>query len=71
MLTPETTAFSDWASVWELTPSRRASSWFTRMRNVRIGSIQLKLMDWVRASLRHHRGRLVGELAHLLRIRAR
>ena len=69
MLMPETTAFSDCARVWELTPSRRASSWLTRMRSVRIGSIQLKLMDCVRRIARHHGGRLVGELADFLRVR--
>ena len=40
-VTPDTTVFRACARSWELRPSKRASSWSTRILIVRAGSIQL------------------------------
>src|SRR4029453_6387708 len=39
---PETAALVNWATTAELSPNCPASSWLTRTRSLRIGSIQLK-----------------------------
>ena len=44
---PETAALIIWATAAELSPNCLASSWLTRIRSLRIGSIQLKATFWM------------------------
>ena len=65
---PEITVLSTLASAWELSPSRRASSWSMRMRTCRAGSIQSKLTFLASGIGGDDLGELEGDLAHLRQI---
>ena len=67
---PVIVAVSRSATAAELSPRRRASSWSTRMRSSRAGSIQSKLMSRASPVRCHDLGEPQGDLAHLPGVRA-